>query len=587
MELWKSIRVLLRALALAFSMCAFGIAVPALANNVSAPGCVASVPSNLALKPGTRVALDWRCDGEIPDLGPGRIAVMLGIAPNGQGYLESHNGYFDQLTLIAMDGDQILITASHDGETIPAGYTDIRFAVPLPILESGLSSFEERGPTYMVVFEGTEFPSVISDAILTDTPINARSETVFKVIFVAMFIGFLLLPAIVDLAFFRVLKAKFLIWHACLAIAMAWHLTTSGLLSVFFPISVITITSQAMLSFGAVSVSGIFFATLFIERSKQSPRLRRALYWGAAAIVVVTGLRLARIDILEPYSAKAYFALYVPLLGLMIAFVTSAALKGSRAVWFQIVAWTPFLFLGIVRLATMLGTDASYVEGVWLFRFGAITEVTITTLGIVDRFIAIKRERDLAKTNAETLTRLSERDALTGLFNRRAIEDRFTDLRSQGFDTFALIDLDRFKSINDDFGHQIGDRALVACASAINGPKTVSTDRDTIALRLGGEEFFVLLRGEQTLERAEALRQSIPLRVANEVEGLDRPVTASMGVIELPCDCNELMDFEELYARTDQLLYEAKAAGRNRMCYERLKIFREAPASRPNEGAAA
>ena len=127
--------------------------------------------------------------------------------------------------------------------------------------------------------------------------------------------------------------------------------------------------------------------------------------------------------------------------------------------------------------------------------------------------------------------------------NRRAIEARFDELLVQGFDTFALVDLDRFKAINDLHGHQVGDAALIACANAIRS----GNDRDSIAVRLGGEEFVVLLRGENTLQRAEALRQAIPIRIAQDVPGLDLPVTASMGVIVLSQAARHNMQFAEFY----------------------------------------
>ena len=180
------------------------------------------------------------------------------------------------------------------------------------------------------------------------------------------------------------------------------------------------------------------------------------------------------------------------------------------------------------------------------------------------------------------LEQISTRDSLTGLMNRRAIEARFDELLTQGFNTFALIDLDRFKAINDLHGHQVGDAALIACANAIR----TTGERDSIAVRLGGEEFVVLLRGDRTLERAEALRQAIPIRIAQDVPGLDLPVTASMGVITLAQAARRSMAFAEFYARADALMYEAKASGRNRLAYERLTVFAERPAPRKREEAA-
>jgi len=132
------------------------------------------------------------------------------------------------------------------------------------------------------------------------------------------------------------------------------------------------------------------------------------------------------------------------------------------------------------------------------------------------------------------------------------------------------------RTINDLHGHQVGDAALIACASAIRA----AGDRDSIAVRLGGEEFVVLLRGPRPLERAEAMRQAIPMRIAKEVPGLDLPVTASMGVVVVNEANRHKMAFAEFYARADALMYEAKASGRNRLAYERLTVFTAAPEGR-------
>ena len=80
------------------------------------------------------------------------------------------------------------------------------------------------------------------------------------------------------------------------------------------------------------------------------------------------------------------------------------------------------------------------------------------------------------------------------------------------------------------------------------------------AYRLGGEEFVLLLRGEDAETQAELRRQAIPAIVAHTVPGLGRPVTASMGLTDLAGS----EDFAAIYERADKLLYEAKSAGRNR-----------------------
>jgi diguanylate cyclase (GGDEF)-like protein len=202
-----------------------------------------------------------------------------------------------------------------------------------------------------------------------------------------------------------------------------------------------------------------------------------------------------------------------------------------------------------------------------LFYAGCVVEVLATTLGVADRFMAIRDERDRARTEARVLEGLSERDALTGLLNRRVIEDRFVRLRAEGFTTIAAIDLDDFKAVNDLYGHGVGDKVLRVVAKALE------PDDDTLVFRMGGEEFLLLLRGRNPTQSAERRRQAIAARVAAQVEGLDRMVTASMGLIEAPRNAVPNASFATLYDRADQLLYEAKQAGRNRTMSERLKLF--------------
>ena len=194
-------------------------------------------------------------------------------------------------------------------------------------------------------------------------------------------------------------------------------------------------------------------------------------------------------------------------------------------------------------------------------------EVIVASLGVADRFLVIRRERDSAKEQSRTFAQLAERDALTGLLNRRAVEDRFEELQGEGFRTMAVIDLDHFKDINDSYGHAKGDDVLQAVADALEG------DDDTLSVRLGGEEFLLLLRGKNAAARAERRRKAIPARVAAKVAGIDRMVTASMGLVEHSHSNLTPADFSMLYAHCDRLLYEAKGAGRNRTMSEKIRGF--------------
>ncbi|QSX34488.1 GGDEF domain-containing protein [Shewanella avicenniae] len=160
------------------------------------------------------------------------------------------------------------------------------------------------------------------------------------------------------------------------------------------------------------------------------------------------------------------------------------------------------------------------------------------------------------------VTYLATTDPLTGLFNRR----RFKELvkleqnrmkRQQRCFTIALLDIDHFKSINDSFGHDSGDKVLQAVAAML---KQTCREADSIC-RWGGEEFVVLLVETGLSEAnvvAERIRQECS---ALQVSGLaQRTVTVSIGLAELrPSD----LSVEDLINRADKALYQAKARGRN------------------------
>jgi diguanylate cyclase (GGDEF)-like protein len=221
----------------------------------------------------------------------------------------------------------------------------------------------------------------------------------------------------------------------------------------------------------------------------------------------------------------------------------------------------------------------SYLPHDWMLKLHLVVAVVHTSssgafaLSIAYERAAmnLRRERDLARSKAQALGQLAERDELTGLMNRRAIEPRFAELRRAGFNTVAVLDLDHFKRVNDCHGHATGDEALRAAARAL------SPDEDCLAVRLGGEEFMLVLRGKDARQRAEQRRRSVSERIGAEVTGLDRLVTASMGLIELPRYEMAELGFERLYSIADRLLYEAKAGGRNRTVTEKMTLFGRTP----------
>lgn len=182
----------------------------------------------------------------------------------------------------------------------------------------------------------------------------------------------------------------------------------------------------------------------------------------------------------------------------------------------------------------------------------------------------LREELAEALANAEFLSR---HDALTGLTNRRALFDDPRDEPAAGRTRFLLLlDLDKFKSVNDRYGHAVGDDVLVAVSDTLRRFGRRHAETNAHAYRLGGEEFALVVDAhseQQIVNFAEGLRVAIredsPVRSARDLH-----VTASFGVCEWP----EGVALRTVMNCTDRALYEAKKKGRDRV--ERSTGSREA-----------
>jgi len=181
---------------------------------------------------------------------------------------------------------------------------------------------------------------------------------------------------------------------------------------------------------------------------------------------------------------------------------------------------------------------------------------------VLERLV-VQRTQDLEAAHRE-MQRLAITDPLTGLFNRiKTNEVLDTEIQRQGRNTSPLaviiIDIDDFKPVNDQYGHNKGDQVLVKFAEVLEG-----RCRKTDCLgRWGGEEFLVVCPDTE-LACAQQLAESLRLTIDEHDFELDAPLTASFGIA-----CYQPDDSREaLIERADNALYAAKEAGRNRVKYD-------------------
>ncbi|HEY8217922.1 MAG TPA: sensor domain-containing diguanylate cyclase [Acidimicrobiia bacterium] len=166
----------------------------------------------------------------------------------------------------------------------------------------------------------------------------------------------------------------------------------------------------------------------------------------------------------------------------------------------------------------------------------------------------------MLRVMAETQLQAST-DGLTGLVNRRSLENRMRQLRAEGIDfTLVMADLDLFKTLNDTHGHEAGDRALRVFSETVREQLRA----DDLACRYGGEEFALVLPAADLYEAVEAVER-IRETLADITGRGDAPgFTASFGIAQ----ASDADGSDDLVQRADRALFQAKEAGRDRICLD-------------------
>ncbi len=201
------------------------------------------------------------------------------------------------------------------------------------------------------------------------------------------------------------------------------------------------------------------------------------------------------------------------------------------------------------------------------FQVGAVKRAIDTQREMEQRVAESDRALSEADCRVQEMKRvvenLSTLDALTGLPNHRAFHDRLDHelgraLRHGNPLSLLLMDVDKFKSYNDSFGHGSGDDALVRLSQIL---KDTARGSD-VPVRYGGKEFAIILTETDVMGASvvgERLRQAIA-----EADGLERPLTASIGLATLTPN---MFGVAELVAQADRALCHAKGEGRNRVSH--------------------
>ena len=222
-----------------------------------------------------------------------------------------------------------------------------------------------------------------------------------------------------------------------------------------------------------------------------------------------------------------------------------------------------------LRVAAGHGPGAEVAASASLYLYMLLgTAVMFTAFGA-----ALGTHEDCLIAANRALDELSVSDPVTGLRNARYFRGRLREAQARARRSgqplsIVVMDLDRFKRVNDRYGHPVGDEVLVAVSAAMTGVIRTGDTAAAVpgtAARMGGEEFALLLPDTDALEAraiAERVRRAVREAVVHTAEGEEVRITLSCGVASgHPVD---EADAQALYAAADQAMYAAKRAGRDR-----------------------
>lgn len=318
------------------------------------------------------------------------------------------------------------------------------------------------------------------------------------------------------------------------------------------------VAPQAVLVATAAGSYFISRVLMTAEISRPIDQALHALGWAAAGATAASLIGL--IDYRVTQALATLFGPLCVLLAVPVAFIR--ARRGERIAIYMLAGWTVYL-MGVGFVAGLL---RGFVEpGFWtqhLYQFATMVEMTawMSVLGL--RVDEMRRAADRTRLESEALRSLAHTDALTGLPNRRGLNERLAVALQQCSPghmlAVYLLDLDGFKQVNDRFGHDVGDGLLLAVGARL---QTQVRSSDVVA-RLGGDEFVVLATGLDSDAAAQQLGAKM-LAACHEsftVGGQRCDVGMTIGYALAPFDGRDAGD---LLRRADAAMYVGKQSGKH------------------------
>ena len=487
-------------------------------------------------------------------IGSSPVWVRFNVSNNGsdkvQRLLVIENSWMDYIDIFILENGQTVFQEK-TGDHLPYSEKTIkhRFFVFEHDYEPGISEVYLRlatpDPMVLPIFFGSKDSSAERDVF------NGYSYGLLYGIAIALMLYNLLL-------YISIRQTRYFYYVAYLLMFLLTNLSYTGhAYGLFWPDSVWLQKWMNPISISLFSTSGVLFAFSFLKIRLFHP----ALYKNT--LIVCTLIWLLQIILMAMGKQNASVIIAIFFVGFFSIFTFYAAIISLKR------GHNDAIYYLIATMATLIGAAITSMT-VWsiipystlTFRAAEIS-ISIDALLLSIALAEYIRRMQKEKTQAQQLART---DMLTSLNNRRAFNEISTPIwhnatRHQQELCVILLDIDKFKNINDTYGHAAGDQVLKQVASALNN---VIREGDVLA-RWGGEEFAIMLPQtslDQALNMAERIRSNISdLQILNENTVIK--TTVSIGVAQKD---NNTESIDKLFTVADAGLYLAKQNGRNKVC---------------------
>ena len=451
------------------------------------------------------------------------------------------------VTLLLPDGRRLVrnkLKPDYDADASPVG-----LVFPLP------ANLSTRTPL-LLHFEHHHLAQTTITVLSKNAALDRERQTL---VLATMLYSALASFALVTACFWLIVRERIYAQYALFLLMWLTYMSTNSGLFYRLPgaslIAALGIHGQWMILSLAIALPFSFVGE-FLDLRRHAPRL---LPWFTRVFraVLVAAVLIA----VSPWPWAWYGMTIGITAGLMFIGLIGigayiALTKHDRYAVFFLAGWVPMTVGSLLRILQASGMiDVSVM---YMYALGVLMQAAVIMMGLADRLLRVRRERDLAQQAAE-------HDGLTGLLNRRALEQRLralTDESRAGGAGLAMmfLDIDHFKAINDTHGHAGGD----LCLQAVAGRISAELRSGDYLGRWGGEEFVALLPGS-SIDDARQVSERVRTSIAGNPVAFDQrtvPITISIGIAVF----DPLRDnAAALTARADAALYRAKQAGRNRV----------------------